>query len=74
MEKGSPTYHELGKKVLDFGEMIGDHRSNGSDYNAFLNPDEYKSIIELSVMGILIGDCHGKIISWNNAIDRKSVV
>lgn len=70
MEKGSPTYHELGKKVLDFEEMIGDHRLNGSDYNAFLNPDEYKSIIELSVIGILIGDCHGKIISWNNAMEE----
>lgn len=70
MEKGSPTYHELGKKVFDFEDMIGDHRGTASDNFALLNPEEYKSIIELSVVGILIGDSHGKIISWNTALEN----
>lgn len=70
MEKGSPTYHELGKKVFDFEDMIGDHRGTASDNFALLNPEEYKSIIELSVVGILICDSHGKIISWNTALEN----
>lgn len=70
MEKGGPTYQELGKKVLDFEDMIGDHRGIVSENISFLNPDEYKSIIENSVIGILIGDNQGKIISWNNALEN----
>ncbi|MBV5315938.1 MAG: PAS domain S-box protein [Prolixibacteraceae bacterium] len=70
MEKGSPRYKELGKRVLDFEGMIGDHRVTTSENITFLNPEEYKSIIELSVVGILIGDSQGKIISWNSALEN----
>jgi hypothetical protein len=70
MEKGSPTYHELGKKAFDFEDMIGDHRGTASENLALLNPEEYKSIIELSVVGILICDSQGKIISWNAALEN----
>jgi len=70
MEKGSPTYHALGKKAFEFEDMIGDHRGTASESFALLNPEEYKSIIELSVVGILIGDSHGKIISWNTALEN----
>lgn len=69
MEKGSPTYQELGKRVLDFEGMIGEQREDPSDNIAFLNQQEYKSITELSVNGILISNCEGKIISWNNALE-----
>jgi PAS domain S-box-containing protein len=69
MEKGSPTYQELGKKVLAFEDIIGEHKGTASDNNSILNTEEYKSIIELSIAGILISDCHGKIISWNNALE-----
>jgi len=70
MEKGSPTYHELGKKAFDFEDMIGDHRGTASENFALLNPEEYKSIIEQSVVGILISDSHGRIISWNKALEN----
>jgi PAS domain S-box-containing protein len=70
MEKGSPTYHELGKRMFDLEDMIGDHRGTASENFALLNPEEYKSIIELSVVGILIGDSQGKIISWNTALEN----
>lgn len=70
MEKGRPTYHELGKKAFDLEDMIGDHRGTASENIALLNPEEYKNIIEQSVVGIFIGDSHGKIISWNTALEN----
>lgn len=69
MEKGSPTYQDLGKKVLAFEDILGEHRGTASENSTILNTEEYKSIIELSVVGVLISDCHGKIISWNNALE-----
>ena len=50
--------------------MIAESRGTASENIAFLHPEEYKSIIELSVVGILIGDSTGKIISWNNALEN----
>jgi PAS domain S-box-containing protein len=70
MEKGKPTSEKVGKAVMDFEDMITEGRVAASENIAFLNPEEYKSIIELSVVGILIGDSTGKIISWNNALEN----
>jgi len=70
MEKGNPTSEKVGKAVIDFEDMIAESRGTASENIAFLHPEEYKSIIELSVVGILIGDSTGKIISWNNALEN----
>ena len=70
MEKGNPTSEKVGKAVIDFEDMIAESRGAASENIAFLHPEEYKSIIELSVVGILIGDSTGKIISWNNALEN----
>ena len=70
MEKGNLTSHKVGKAVIDFEEMIAEVRGIASENNAFINHEEYKNIIELSVVGILIGDTSGKIISWNNALEN----
>jgi len=70
MEKGNPTSEKVGKAVMDFEEMITEGRGATSENIAFINPEEYKSIIELSVVGILIGDATGKIISWNNSLEN----
>ena len=70
MEKGNPTSEKVGKAVIDFEDMIAESRGAASENIAFLHPEEYKSIIELSVVGILIGDNTGKIISWNNALEN----
>lgn len=70
MEKGNPTNDKVGKAVMDFEDMIAEGRGIASENIAILNPEEYKNIIELSVVGILIGDSAGKIISWNNALEN----
>ena len=70
MEKGNPTSEKVGKAVIDFEDMIAESRGTASENIAFLHPEEYKSIIELSVVGILIGDSTGKIISWNTALEN----
>jgi len=70
MEKGNPTSEKVGKAIVDFKDMITEGRGAASENIAFLNPEEYRSIIELSVVGILIGDSTGKIISWNNALEN----
>lgn len=70
MEKGNPTYERKGKAVMDFENMISEGKGISSENVTFLNPEEYKNIMELSVIGILIGDCNGKIISWNNALEN----
>ena len=70
MEKGNPTSEKVGKAVIDFEDMIAESRGAASENIAFLHPEEYKSIIELSVVGILIGDSTGKIISWNTALEN----
>lgn len=70
MEKGVPTSEKVGKAVMEFEDMISEGKGIASENIEFLNPEEYKSIIELSVVGILIGDSSGKIISWNNALEN----
>jgi len=70
MEKGNPTSEKVGKAVMDFEDMIAEGRGTASENIAFLNPEEYKSIVEHSVVGILIGDSTGKIISWNSALEN----
>jgi len=70
MEKGNPTSEKVGKAIIDFEDMIAESRGAASENIAFLHPEEYKSIIELSVVGILIGDSTGKIISWNTALEN----
>lgn len=70
MEKGNPTFEREGKAVMDFENMIAEGRALASDNITFLNPEEYKSIIELSVVGIMIGDSNGRIINWNNALEN----
>lgn len=71
MEKGNPTYDEqVGKAVMDFEKMITEGKGATSVNKAFFNQEEYNNIIELSVVGILIGDHTGKIISWNNALEN----
>ena len=70
MEKGAPTSEKVGKAVMEFEDMISEGKNIASENIEFLNPEEYKSIIELSVVGILIGDSSGKIISWNNALEN----
>jgi len=69
MEKGVPSSENVGKAIIDFEDMISESKGIASENIEFLNPEEYKSIIELSVVGILIGDSSGKIISWNNALE-----
>ena len=69
-KRGNLTSHKVGKAVIDFEEMIAEVRGIASENNAFINHEEYKNIIELSVVGILIGDTSGKIISWNNALEN----
>jgi len=64
-----PTSEKVGKAVMEFEDMIAEGKGIASENIDFLNPEEYKSIIELSVVGILIGDSNGKIISWNNALE-----
>jgi PAS domain S-box-containing protein len=70
MEKGSPTHQKLEKGFLDFEDIIGDCKNRTTTDSTIINPEEYKSIIELSVAAILIADKHGKIISWNNALEK----
>jgi len=70
MEKGAPTSEKVGKAVMNFEDMIAEGKEITSENIDFLNPEEYKSIIALSVVGILIGDSSGKIISWNNALEN----
>ncbi len=72
MEKGNPTYEKVGKAVMDFEDMIAEGKGIASENSVFFDPEEYKNIIELSVVGILIGDSTGKIISWNNALENLS--
>ena len=70
MEKGNPAYEREGKAIMDFENMITEGRGVASEGTSFLNPEEYQSIIDLSVVGILIGDSTGKIINWNNALEN----
>lgn len=70
MNRVSPIYQKREKGILGFEDMIGDRRGFTSENISFLNPEEYKSILELSVVGILIGDCDGNIISWNHALEN----
>jgi len=69
MKKGDPTSEQVGKVVMDFKDIISEGNGVASESIDYLNPEEYKNIIELSVIGILIGDSTGKIISWNNALE-----
>lgn len=69
MGKGVPSAEKVEKAVVDFEDMISESKRIASENIEFLNPEEYKSIIELSVVGILIGDSSGKIISWNDALE-----
>ncbi len=70
MEKGVPSSENVEKAIIDFEDMISESKGIASENVEFLNPEEYKSIIELSVVGILIGDSSGKIITWNNALEN----
>jgi PAS domain S-box-containing protein len=70
MEKGNPAYEREGKAIMDFENMITEGRGIASEGSSFINPDEYQSIIDLSVVGILIGDSTGKIVNWNNALEN----
>jgi PAS domain S-box-containing protein len=70
MEKGMPTSEKVGRTAMEFEDMISEGKGIASENIDFLNPEEYQSIIELSVVGILIGDSSGKIISWNNALEN----
>ncbi len=73
MEKGPPTRQELEKGFLGFNNISASKNGTDSSSN-IINTDEYKNIIELSVNGILIADDHGKIISWNNAMEKLTGV
>lgn len=70
MEKGVPSSENVEKAIIDFEDMISESKGIASENVEFLNPEEYKSIIELSVVGILIGDSSGKIMTWNNALEN----
>ncbi len=70
MEKWSPTHQKLEKGFWDFEDIIGIGKNISSNGTTIVNPEEYKKIIELSVAGILIADKQGKIISWNNALEK----
>ena len=74
MEKGNPTYEREGKAVIDFENMIAEGRRFALENMASSNQEEYKSIIEHSTSGILIGDNTGKIINWNPALENLTAI
>jgi len=74
MKNGVPIIHEMKSKALYLEKIIADDKEIEQEKNFFLSEEEYRSIIELSSVGIFIGDMHGKIISWNIAMEKLTSI
>jgi PAS domain S-box-containing protein len=61
-------------RALYLEKLIDDDKDIGLEENSFLSEEEYKNIIELSSVGIFICNTHGKIISWNHAMEKLTEI
>ncbi len=70
MNNGQPIIQELRSRALYLEKLIEEDKQFDLDENSFLSEEEYLSIIELSSVGIYIFNSHGRIISWNNMMEK----
>ncbi len=74
MKNGRPIIHDVKSRALYLEKIIDDDNELVSDEDSILSEEEYRNIIELSSVGIFIGDRNGKIISWNGALEKLTGV
>ena len=70
MKNGKSNIQDMEAKTMYLENLIEVNTEVTSNKNSFLYEDVYKSLIELSFEGIIIGNRQGKILSWNNAIEK----
>lgn len=69
MKKGDPTFAELEKIDIGFGEKIANGFSCSKEIPSSFNSSSYKDVAENSTFGIIISDNSGKITGWNRAME-----